>query len=369
MRNWRERRITICSCSRPFAQWFPGQIASVNRFLTFDRQLQQRLVVVPGQFRAATNAAATRGTQRLYSSLKLEVLTAPESSVDFTAPRIGEVNAAFTPAGLRFSIRVGDDSGKIGRVVVLYAAANSTSWTPLELVYNPDTGFAEQTTSVPPGLVRYMVQAADAAGNVALALDHNNPYELRSPFPGNAALDAFGRADGSVGSNWEGLTATRFFRVAGGALDVQEGGALVWKSAFGKNQEAFVSFSTVDPLSRSQGVLLKVQTGSVLSAGAIAVVYDGKAKALRVSTMHVGAKAWTAYPSTATTFADGDQLGARALASGDVQIFKNGTLIGTVTLSAADKSFFNSKGGKIGVWMIGAPGAVLDNFGGGNIMP
>lgn len=34
-----------------FYQWIPAQIASVNRFLSFDGQLQQRLVIVPGQFR------------------------------------------------------------------------------------------------------------------------------------------------------------------------------------------------------------------------------------------------------------------------------------------------------------------------------
>jgi 2-polyprenyl-6-methoxyphenol hydroxylase-like FAD-dependent oxidoreductase len=42
-------------------------------------------------------------------------------------------------------------------------------------------------------------------------------------------------------------------------------------------------------------------------------------------------------------------------------------LITTVTLNAADKSFFNAKGGKIGIWTVAASNAVLDDFGGGTV--
>lgn len=53
----------------------------------------------------------------------------------------------------------------------------------------------------------------------------------------------------------------------------------------------------------------------------------------------------TLYGNTPATFANGDQLGARAWANGKVEIYKNGTLVATVTLSAADQAFFNAKGG------------------------
>ena len=58
-------------------------------------------------------------------------------------------------------------------------------------------------------------------------------------------------------------------------------------------------------------------------------------------------------------------LGARALSNGNIEIYKNGTKIATVTLNAADQAFFNPKGGKIGIWTIVAPNAVFDDFGGG----
>jgi len=52
---------------------------------------------------------------------------------------------------------------------------------------------------------------------------------------------------------------------------------------------------------------------------------------------------------------------------GIVQIYKNGILIATVTLNTADQSFFNAKGGKIGIWNVAASNAILDDFGGGTV--
>ena len=52
-----------------------------------------------------------------------------------------------------------------------------------------------------------------------------------------------------------------------------------------------------------------------------------------------------------------------------MQIYKNGTLIATVTLNAADKAFFNTKGGNIGLWTVAASDAVFDDFGGGTVTP
>src|SRR6185436_20992586 len=126
-----------------------------------------------------------------------------------------------------------------------------------------------------------------------------------------AVLDSFNRANGKVGSSWEGLTDTSFYKLASNKLDVQLGGPLVWKPAsFGTTQEAFVTLSTIDSKSPSQGLLLKVQTGSMPNAGAISVVYDAKAKAVRVSTLRLGRNgAWTQYANQLVTFATGDVLG------------------------------------------------------------
>ncbi len=62
------------------------------------------------------------------------------------------------------------------------------------------------------------------------------------------------------------------------------------------------------------------------------MVYDAVAKAVRVETLRVSPFTWTLYTNQAATFANGDQLGARVLANGDIKLYKNGALLATVTL-------------------------------------
>ena len=130
-----------------------------------------------------------------------------------------------------------------------------------------------------------------------------------------------------------------------------------------------MTLKTVAPNGPSQGVLLKVQSGSVPNAGAIAVVYDGAAKAVRVSTLRLGTLSWTSYGNTAALFNNGDKLGACAKANGEVRVYKNDALVKTVALNPADHGFFNAKGGKVGIWSLLAPQAFMDDFGGATIVP
>ena len=185
-----------------------------------------------------------------------------------------------------------------------------------------------------------------------------------------SALDNFNRANGGLGSNWIGLTDQSFFKISSNRVDVQLGGAVIWnQSSFGTSQAAFVTLSTIDSNSPSQGVLLKVQSGGSPDGGAISVVYDALARAVRVSALRLNMPTWTLYANTPATFANGDKLGGCVLADGTVRIYKNNAKIATVTLNAADKSFFSGKGGKVGLWAVAAPNAFLDDFGGGTVTP
>jgi hypothetical protein len=65
------------------------------------------------------------------------------------------------------------------------------------------------------------------------------------------------------------------------------------------------------------------------------------------------------------TFQAGDQYGARAKADGTVEIYKNGTLVGTRTVASTWPH--RAEGGRIGVWLIDAGGVKYDDFGGGLI--
>ncbi|MEZ4713427.1 MAG: glycine-rich protein [Caldilineaceae bacterium] len=209
--------------------------------------------------------------------------------------------------------------------------------------------------------------AADNAGNSADAVSVS--YTVTAPVDvctTTALRDDFNRANGGLGSNWAGLTGQSFYKIAGNGVDVQLGGPVVWKpTTFGVNQAAFVTLNTLDANSPSQGVLLKVQSGSIPNAGAIAVVYDSVAKAVRVSTLRLNTPTWTTYGNTAATVANGDTLLGCVQADGTVRVYQNNSLLTTVTLNSADQSFFNAKGGKIGLWTVAALNATFDDFGGG----
>ena len=178
--------------------------------------------------------------------------------------------------------------------------------------------------------------------------------------------DDFNRANGGLGSNWAGLTGQSFYKIANQQVDVQLGGPVVWKpTTYGVNQAAFVTLSTLDVNSPSQGLLLKVRGGLIPTSGAITVVYDNLTKTVRVSTLRLGTPAWTVYAHTPATFANGDKLLGCVQADGTVRVYQNSTLLTTVTLNSADQGFFNGKGGKIGLWTVAATNAVFDDFGGG----
>ncbi|NJM42635.1 MAG: hypothetical protein HC853_18785 [Anaerolineae bacterium] len=113
----------------PFDQFFPGSVASVNRFLTIDGDINQQLVVVPAQFRADPNSGSpTTGLLRRYTALELQVLTAPKAQADFASPVIHAVEVISSPTQLAFRVRVSDDSLAISRTVVLYAGTGDTAW-------------------------------------------------------------------------------------------------------------------------------------------------------------------------------------------------------------------------------------------------
>jgi hypothetical protein len=166
----------------PYPQWYPAVPASINRRLGLDGLEHQSLVLIPGQFKATSSTTTTLGTERLYASLQEEVYTAPFSDTDFIAPYIAQVSAITTTSqpqfamGTAFDVQVSDNSGSVQRVVVLYAKAGDTSWSRLDLAWNPATGHATGTL---PGVtvpISYFVQAVDPSGNVAVATDEGNPY-------------------------------------------------------------------------------------------------------------------------------------------------------------------------------------------------
>ena len=78
-------------------------------------------------------------------------------------------------------------------------------------------------------------------------------------FPSTAVLDNFERADGPPGSYWSGSTAG--YSIAAGRLDVGASEDIYWNATtFGPDQEAFVTFTTIDPNGTELGLILKGQS-------------------------------------------------------------------------------------------------------------
>ncbi|HAV77211.1 MAG TPA: hypothetical protein DCX53_07645 [Anaerolineae bacterium] len=191
--------------------------------------------------------------------------------------------------------------------------------------------------------------------------------QVAPTFPTTPILDDFNRANGGLGSNWRG--AANAYRIAGNQVDVRRDGAIYWKDAFGVNQEVYVTLTAVDTAGLEQDLLLKVQGpyGPNWGDGVIEVYYDPATNTVAVWTFRHNTLSWHGYPAIPATFANGDQFGAQALATGDVVILKNGVEVGRVTLDPTDQAFFNTRGGHIGLWFINAGSAFFDDFGGGNI--
>jgi hypothetical protein len=202
--------------------------------------------------------------------------------------------------------------------------------------------------------------------SVTANLDHFTEFALF----GNKHLDDFNRLNGPLGSSWSGHTEGGDYKIRDQQLRVHIGdpGMLYWQpDIFGSAQEAFVTLTRLDKRTKGddarQSVLLKVQ-GAIPNTinGAIEVRYYAQAQKVRVQSRLPGQN-WQVLAQFPASFADGDQLGARALADGHVQVFRNGLLIGEAQADA----FFANIGGRIGMRCIDARNTLLDDFGGGDV--
>lgn len=189
-------------------------------------------------------------------------------------------------------------------------------------------------------------------------------------------MDHFNRPDWKLGPDWSGDDNPGSYRVERDQVDVRNGGTIYWQTgSFDINQEAFVTLTKVDPNGTQQGVVLKAQGAGPDAApkdkyGVIAATYNANTGAVQVRTFLPRGKDWQPYDPVTVTFRDGDQLGAQAHSNGNVNIFRNHELVGTVTLNVDDQKFFNNNGGRIGLsFGRSADDAIFDDFGGGTVTP
>jgi hypothetical protein len=178
-------------------------------------------------------------------------------------------------------------------------------------------------------------------------------------------LDTFNQANGAPGTNWGG--ATSGYSIVSNRLDVGSGGAMLWQTtSFGANQEVFITLTAVDAAGSEQDLLLKSQSATTWSSGVIEVLYDAVGHKVQVWT-YSSAQGWVQRGvDISVTFVNGDQFGARAKSNGVVEVYRNGTLIGSRDASGWT---YSANGGYIGVWYINSGNTIVDDFGGGTITP
>ncbi len=204
------------------------------------------------------------------------------------------------------------------------------------------------------------VHETDEANNRASRTLSTDPE-----FPTTRVLDTFDRPDGGAGGSWVGNVTSLV--IADSALS-QNGApspSSVWSGlSFGPDQEAYFTFATIVPACRRYCLMLKVQ-GDSIAQGGIEVRYDGTLSTIQVATQQPGVGAKLRGTLGSVSFANGDRFGARARRDGTVEVFKNGSSLGSVLIGTWS---FHGSGGRVGVNFAGATGSRIEDFGGGTFV-
>ena len=151
------------------------------------------------------------------------------------------------------------------------------------------------------------------------------------PPPAAGVLDDFNRADGALGSNWNGSGNLQYAIASNQVAYSTSAQPLFWvrDPALGSTQEVSVTIKALSS-GGEMGVALKADT--VAPPGRmIGVAYRPASSNTIVWTKDGGT--WDNPVTWNVTFAVNDTLGARAYPDGTLQLLKNGTVVASTTLS------------------------------------
>ncbi len=167
-------------------------------------------------------------------------------------------------------------------------------------------------------------------------------------------------------TNWAG--ATNAFAIQNNALQTTMSSAstdtLLWGNSFGSNQEVYTKLSGITASVTEIDLILK-EANRGDGENLLEVWYQPQRGTVQVWTVHNWGT-WIQHGADIpVSFQTGDQFGARAKADGTVEVYKNGSLVGSVTVSATWPS--RGSGGRVGVWLVDAPTTTFDDFGGGTL--
>ncbi len=371
---------------------FVGNDPGVPGRLNLNYNAQYRTIsadfeAIPGQLIPADMAPTQVGvaTEGIFGNIT--TIQPVACALDATTPQLYAVSKPYVNGSGSFTI-TGLGFGSGGQVMLDSTVLTTNTWSDTLINVTVPVGTAA-------GPRQLKITRSDNGQSTVNGLTfHVLDSGGFAAFPAGGTLDNFNRSTAgtsqTLGSNWGGAASllAPLFRITPStpASDANQaqvrslGGTIYWSagSALSANQDVYFTFTktVASGSSRNGGVLLKVTTsggGSVLNSF-ISATYNATAGSVVVAT--ATSIAQTLAPVTRATFspvsfANGDQLGARALADGTVNVYKNATLIGTTNVSA----FGFSGGGRIGVRFAGSGTGPFnasndvrfDNFGGGNV--
>ena len=199
---------------------FPGtlqRVAAYDTFTSTGTAQGNQLDLIAGQF-FPNPTAPGQGTERLYSSIDGEVLYQPvgrQLAGDFDPPTIdssqaGTSGTAASGWNVGFSVQVTPSSSAdtVKEVVVLYTdASNPGTWTTIDLANPSGDGLGWTASTALPNAddVQFVVEAVDAAGNVAVS---NNEGADFDGVPQPAVVVSLAGTGAGNGSYLGSVTAT-----------------------------------------------------------------------------------------------------------------------------------------------------------------
>ena len=156
---------------------FPGtlqRVASLGTFTSTGTSQAAELDLVAGQFFPNPSSTTGLGTERLFTSMSAQVYyDTPGNALasDYTPAIIDSSQATGVGGAFNFNIQTTPSSASdpVGEVVVLYTDASSPGiWTEVTLGSTDNENWTGTSTSS-SSKIQYIVEAVDAAGNVAVS--------------------------------------------------------------------------------------------------------------------------------------------------------------------------------------------------------
>ncbi len=142
------------------------------------------------------------------------------------------------------------------------------------------------------------------------------------------------------------------------------GGLAYWNQTMCPHQEAYVKVTTIDPTAEEVFLLFKGQ--DALGCNALEVVYDFPSASLAIWSC-ASPGSWKNLKTMPHPLSNGDVLGGRVDAQGNVEAYINGALKLSTNVGAWP---YGAQGGLIGFgWFKGSGSGRLDDFGGGPVAP